>query len=260
MSEAEAITEQFKRRVCEQVSLAEKGVGKYQVLTPFMFEDGDHFVIHLKYRNMSNGWYLSDEGHTFMHLSYFLDERELFRGTRKKIMDDAQRMFEVSEKDGELYKDIENGRFGDALYDFLQCLLKMSDVTFLERERVRSTFYEDFRASVQEISKRKNVPLVFDTFAESDRERAYPIDGIIRTKEPVFLFAIKNDNRCQTATICIYEFERRKMPFHPVGVFENQADIQSTVLARFSAVCDKQIPSLGDITRLEKFLVDYRLV
>ena len=41
---------------------------RYQVFTPFLFDDGDHLVIVLK-RNNSH-WVLSDEGHTYMHLTY----------------------------------------------------------------------------------------------------------------------------------------------------------------------------------------------
>jgi Domain of unknown function DUF1828 len=44
-----------------------------RVFTPFMLEDGDHLAIVL--RKESEAWTLSDEGHTYMHPTYDLDEK-----------------------------------------------------------------------------------------------------------------------------------------------------------------------------------------
>ena len=40
----ETIQADFRRKVGETVRLAEEGIGRYRVFTPFMFEDGDHLV------------------------------------------------------------------------------------------------------------------------------------------------------------------------------------------------------------------------
>src|SRR5438309_1665811 len=81
----DSVTENFRSRVGEQVSLEPEGSGRYRVLTPFRFEDGDHFSIVLK-RDQAGRWFLSDEGHTIMHLSYWLDEKELESGNRHEII------------------------------------------------------------------------------------------------------------------------------------------------------------------------------
>ena len=51
------------------------------VFTPFRFDDGDHITIVLKKKEQA-GWVLSDEGHTYMHLTYDISEKKLFSGTR----------------------------------------------------------------------------------------------------------------------------------------------------------------------------------
>ena len=74
---------------------------------------------------------LSDEAHTHMHLTYDLDEKDLQRGTRQKIIANALSTFQVEDKEGELVLDIPEERYGDALYSFVQALLKITDVTYL---------------------------------------------------------------------------------------------------------------------------------
>ena len=54
-----SIREEFKSRICEQIDLEQEGEGRFLVLTPFRFEDGDHFVIVLKHDGTR--WILSDE-------------------------------------------------------------------------------------------------------------------------------------------------------------------------------------------------------
>ena len=144
----ETIERDFKQKVCENLRLISEGVDRYRVFTPFLFEDGDHLAIVLK--REQGRWILSDEGHTYMHLTYDLDEKDLQRGTRQKISTSALSAFSVNDRNGELTLGIQDNHYGDALYSFVQALLKISDVTYLSRDRVRSTFMEDFRTFMQE--------------------------------------------------------------------------------------------------------------
>ena len=87
----ETIERDFREKVCAKVRLTSEGMDRYRIFTPFLFEDGDHLVIILK-REKSR-WYLSDEGHTYMHVTYDLDEKDLQRGTRQKIITNALSTF-----------------------------------------------------------------------------------------------------------------------------------------------------------------------
>jgi hypothetical protein len=59
-----------------------------------MFDDGDHLAVVLKQDDGS--WVLSDEGHTMMHLTYEMDEKQLLTGTRQKVITNALSIFSVS--------------------------------------------------------------------------------------------------------------------------------------------------------------------
>jgi hypothetical protein len=249
----EAIQTEFRNKVCSEISIASEGTNRFRVFTPFHFDDGDCLGIVLKQEE--GRWHFSDEGHTLMHLTYGIEEKDLQRGNRQKIIGNAIENFRLKDQSGELTMDIPEERFGDGLFDFAQALLKISDVTYLTRERVKSTFIEDFRELVS-----STVPEERRQFNWFDKKRDpksnYPVDCRINgMQQPLFIFALGNDDRVQVATICAHQFENWKVPFRAIGIFENQEEINRKVLARFSDVCDKQFSSLtGNSTRISQYI------
>ena len=61
------IEQDFKQKVSGKIRLTAEGMGRYRVFTPFMFQDGDHLAVVLK--REGDHWLLTDEGHTYMHLT-----------------------------------------------------------------------------------------------------------------------------------------------------------------------------------------------
>lgn len=249
----EAITKAFRQTVCEQVRIEPEGANRFRVFTPFMFNDGDHLAIVLK--KEGRGWLLSDEGHTLMHLTYELDERDLRGGGRQKIISNALSAFTVEERNGELIIAIEDARYGDALYSFIQALMKISDVSYLSRERVRTTFFEDVKTFIKQ-----NIPTdkIHSGWSdpEHDPDGKYPVDFVIEgTKGPVFIYAMTNDDRVKEAMINLLMFEKWGLKFHSIGIFENQEEINRKTLAKFTDICEKGFSNLpGNRDRLLKYI------
>ncbi|MBN1423036.1 DUF1828 domain-containing protein [Candidatus Fermentibacteria bacterium] len=249
----ETIERDFTAKVTERIRLLPEGIQRYRVETPFMFDDGDHLPIVLKADD--GRWILSDEGHTYMHLTYRLDESDLHRGTRQKIISNSLLGFGVSDRHGELLVPLEEGHYGDALYSFVQALLKISDVSFLSRERVRSTFMDDFRSFITE-----HVPenrRVFDwSDSAHDPEGKYTVDcRISGMARPILAFALPNDDKVRDATISLLQFERWGLTFRSLAIHEDQEQVNRKVLARFSDVCEKQFSSLlANRDRISRYL------
>ena len=244
---------QFKKTVCDQVRIEQEGLDRYRVFTPFRFSDGDMFVILFKRRE--DEWVLSDEGHTFMHLSYTFEDRELRTGTRSTLIERALSAFGITEDNGELYVPIEEGKYGDALFSFVQAISKITDLTYLTRERVRSTFKQDFSRFFEQF--RDQFSLVFDWYdKERDPEKKYTVDCVLSNgNRRIFVFALSSDRAVDAATITLLTFEKWGIRARSIGIFEDQQEINRMSLARFSDHGDKQFSSLyGNEERISTYL------
>jgi hypothetical protein len=238
----ENIANDFKDKVSKAVRLHQEGVNRYRVFTPFTFDDGDGFSIILQ--GNGNGWLLTDEGHTFMHMSYEMDMTALERGNRAELLESVLNNFGISVSDGSLEIRFDPSEAGNALYTYLQALTKISDLSYLNREIVKSTFIEDFKQTME--AELPEGRYTFDHhFEEYDQQKSYPVDCFVNNMEvPLLIFAIQNDDKCRDVTISLHQFEKWGIPFRSLAIFENQTDINRKVLARFSDVSDKQFSSL----------------
>ena len=138
------VEQDFHKKVSEKIHLVSEGNNRFRVNTPFRFTDGDHIVIVLK--KEGNNWILSDEAHTYMRLSYDFEERQISKGERQKIISNALSVNQVEDRDGELIICVPDQQHGDALYSFIQAIIRISDVSYLSRECVLATFEEDSQA------------------------------------------------------------------------------------------------------------------
>ena len=137
------IEKDFIDSISAEIELVPDGRDRFYVYTPFRFNDGDHISIILK--KEPEGWILSDEGHTYMHLTYDIEEQQLFRGIRQDIISKALSAFGVKDRDGELILEIRDTGYGNALYAFAQSLLKITSVTSISWKHAhRKTFMSEF--------------------------------------------------------------------------------------------------------------------
>jgi hypothetical protein len=256
------IIQAFKESACGEIDIASGGINRYLVQVPFTFTDGDHYVVIL--RQEGQNWILSDEGHTLMHLSYELREREYEAGNRRKIIDEVLTSHQIENRDGELVLTIPLGRYGDALFTFVQAITRITDMTFLDRATVKSTFHEDFNRLVSEKAKETGIQNITFGYIHpiKDPQGKYPVDvrldGVI--SQQVLIFAVGNDDQCQTATIILLQWEKWEEQFHSIAVFRDQTEINRQYLARFSDVLGKQLPNLDSAKeRLHKDFTDLLL-
>lgn len=237
-----SIEQDFIEKISEMVRVIPDGTDRFRVFTPFRFDDGDHISIVLK--KEQTDWVLSDEGHTYMHLTYDISEKNLFSGARYQIISNALDTFNIKDRFGELILNVKEDRFDDALYAFAQAIVRMGDVLCLSTERVQSTFMDDFQLLLEGIipeDRRK-----FEWHDEDhDSDKKYTVDCRINgLPEPIFVYALFNKDRIRDATIKIQEVRQWDIPFHPLGIFQDREIANRQVVARFDDVCKDQFPKM----------------
>lgn len=251
-----SIEKAFIDKVSAEISLSADGKDRYLVFTPFHFNDGDQLVIVLK--KLGGKWVLSDEAHTFIHLSYSMDEKQLKSENRQKIILKVLSMFQIKDHDGELIMDVSHEDYGTALFDFVQALIRIIDVTYLSRDNVRSTFKEDFRALLSE--KIESDRMTFDwQHPENDPDGIYAVDCRINgMPQPLFVFALNNDNKTQTAALTLYQFREWGIKFHPLGIFEKENSTSRNVRMRFKNVCQTHFTDIvNNSEEIEQYLQNF---
>jgi hypothetical protein len=154
---------------------------------------------------------------------------------------------------------VADGQFGDSLFNFVQALTKVTDISFLSRERDKPTFMEDFRKFI--LSSVPEDRLAFDwTEPSLDPKGNYPVDcRINRAEPPLFVYALPSENKVKDATISLLKFENWSFPCRSLGIFEEQTAINGHTLARFTDVCEKTFSSLDgeNARRIKDYLTRF---
>ena len=191
-----------------------------------------------------------------MHLSYWLDaEATKPGGKRWEIVESSLSTYSVENRNGELVIPVVEDRFGDALFNLIQALTKVTDISFLSREIVRSTFMEDLKDFLQ-----RNVDETRLEFDWKDEERDpkgnYIVDFRINgMKRPLFIYGLPGEEKASLATINLLTFEKWKIPFRSLGIFEDQESMPPKPLARFTDAVEKAFSRLqGNEEQIRDYL------
>lgn len=248
---ANNILKEFKDKVCEQIRVKSLGKNRYVVLTPFTFEDGDLFKIVLQ--KDGDTWYLTDEGHTLMHLSY--DEFEIDTGRRNELFLQAIKRYYMEDDDGEIKIKIENNEFGNALYSYIQGLMRIADLEYTAKPTVASLFMEDFKKYLKEKIRQEKE---FDyEYQKHDPNGYYPVDcRVIVPKTSIHIFGATHEKKCKNIAISCYYLRDRGVKFFSIAVFENQEELHPKVINQVNDAIDKPFSSFDYAKKRLPELID----
>ena len=234
----------LRERLCAEVLIHRREDDMLMVETPFAFPDGDHFPIYLT--EESGGVIrLSDRGHTMIHVSYEHEVDLFYDGARSSLREQIVREYGLQEEEGVFSIETSAGQLAASLFRFGQALTKIYDLTFLSREKVNSTFYEDLRAVVSGILGEESVD--FDYTAPGiPYSSHYPVDCHFEGKEggSVFLYGVTGRDKARLTTIMLSHFLLHRVRFESVIVFANQQEIPRRDLARLTNVSGTAVASL----------------
>lgn len=229
--------------LCADIKLAEKKAGLILIETPFYFSDGDPYQIYLK--EMPGGILrFTDMGHTLMHISYENDISKFRDGTRGRLFEQIKAEHDLQEDNGEFFVESTIDKLTINLFKMGQALTKLNDITFLNRARTESTFYDDLSGQLLRIISEEKIQKDF-YFDGIENSQDYPIDYKIEGKNsPLFLFGIPNKDKARLTTIILERLLRANADFDSLLIFSDQQSIPKSDLARLSNAGGEMIASL----------------
>lgn len=242
------------RALCGSVKVQKRGESLWQVDTPWTFPDGDGYSIYVS-QAPTGGLRVSDQGLTMMRLSYENDITKLHEGTRGRLLTQVLADAGLSEDDGEFYLDATAEELGTSVLRIGQALTRVHDLTFLNRLRVESTFYEDLREKLQTVvgADRLTEGYVVPGVANA---RDYPVDYFVSGgASPLYLFGVPNRDKARLATIILQHLVRAGQDFDSMVVFQNAADLPRADLGRLMNAANDMIDSLDATDDFERKLL-----
>lgn len=231
-----SIETDFIADISQKIKLEKDGNNRYRVISPFHFNDGDQLFIILK--KEFGRWILSDERHTFRHITYGMDSNIIFEGNKNDVIKNAITMFDIDYHNGELKLEVFEMDLAGAFYNFVQCILKIIDVSYLFRYRYKSTFLDNFKnfMSQEELVSIRELDWYYD---KMDASRSYKVDCKISIidKTPILVYAINTDSKLKDATIALHKFNTWNYEYRPLGIFERDKKLGRNALNQFNDVC-----------------------
>ena len=242
------ITEGFK----QVVSLSVRRPNLFQLHIPYYYPDGDMIEIFLTPQT-NEKVLIQDMGITLMRMSY---EFSMDSKNKQKIFREIISQFQAEEKDGNIMITSPVDQIFPFLMQFIQLVTKISDISYLKREVVKSLFYEYFDTFMHDTFDpvRK---VIKDYYPEFDQEKQYPTPYALvngNPRRPICFYPVASDSKCNEAIITIQQYELKDFRPETIAVFENQEEISRRPLAHLSNVVGKQFSTLqGNQERIAEF-------
>ncbi len=242
MDAVELLRQQFNAHV----AVREKRPGVLQLVAPLFHEDGDMMDIFLDMPKNGDATpdqttRVSDHGLTLMRLSYAFD---IDTPNKEKIFHRVLAENGVSESNGEFFIEAAPESLYTALLQFSQAVSKVCNMPYFKREVLASLFEEMLAEFIQaELMRFKptqtSLPIPDRDDLEVDWE--FRPNGV-----PLYLFAVKDNNRGRLATISCLEFQRHSLKFKSIALHEDIDKLSRKDRNRLTNACDKQFTSLDE--------------
>jgi len=230
--------------MCANVRLSKKTDNLIRVETPFLFSDGDPYQIYIQER--PNGILrLTDMGHTWMQLSYENDIDNFKDGTRGNLLGQIKTEIGLEEENGAFFIETSIENLGNSIFKLGQGLTKITDLAYLRRSRVESTFYEDLTVQLNHILPNHRIYPDYVNPRLNNPE-IYPIDFMVEgDRYPLYIFGIGNKNKALRTNVILEHLLREKIEFENILVFREMATIPNNDLARLINVGGEMVASLN---------------
>src|SRR4051812_24356140 len=110
------IASKIRRQIGEHVAIEHRDSNLFDVSTPFIYADGDHYGFIVSRPASGGKWKFSDEGEVIDKAR--LAGADLLSAGRIERLKSALELYGLQESDGELLMTVGDGNFGEAFFQF----------------------------------------------------------------------------------------------------------------------------------------------
>ncbi len=238
---AESIRAALDATTASRFDLYERRPGYFQLIAPFLHEDGDMVDIYLQESPFGENYVrVCDFGLSLMRLSYTFDVNS---STRQRILEGILHNNGISSDEGNLFLDTPLDRLYEAILQFVACVQKVCNMRYWSREAIRSTFYDDLDVFVglnltQYQPEEHLAPL---------GDELITVDWALRfNQRRFFVFGVLNNDKAKIVTISLLELQKANLQFVSMIVHEDIEDLREREVKYLSRNADRQYASLED--------------
>lgn len=230
----------LKKQFNNKIGLKEKRPGIHQLIAPFYHEDGDMIDIFIE-KKSDDIIRISDYGMTIMRLSY---SYELDTPKKMEIFNRILSENRVNVDDGNIYIDTGPAHLYTAITQLAQAISKVSSMRMYKKEVIRSMFYDLVKDFIK--TELKNYNPQFNALPIADRPEL-EVDYLFENgKRPLYLFAVRDDNKAKMVTISSLEFLNAGISFRSAVVYEDFESLPRVDKRIILSRTDKQFPDFED--------------
>lgn len=221
----------IKENIKPYIDIKEIRPNLYQVIAPFFHEDGDMVEFYIE--NKNSYVRICDCGMTLMKLSYDID----LKNTNEKVFNQMLKENYLDIENGNIFIDSDIETLNSKFLQFAQTISKISGLKYFTSHRQKNIFYEILGEYVKE--KFSDMKYTKD-YIPLTKYKDYIVDYMFNTKQkPIYLFAVKDDNRAKDVIIANQAFKLEKIPFKSVVVYQDYSSISKLTQERILRVTDK---------------------
>lgn len=219
----------------------------YKVITPFSLMNSDPITFIVE-QTSENSVRLRDNLLLYRYFDMsFYDPSN----TALNIMKNILKTFSITEDNYEFSKviNLEKNDYIYEMIDYVNGLIRLSDITFLKRENLKREFYDIVREFIE-----KEINSKYKYFNQGligiDTENNYPIDFSLSNDKNkwVIINAISSPNKINEATINLMYYQHiRQEPVYSISIFDELSSLVKGKKAnRLINYTDKIISDLGE--------------
>ena len=240
MTQLLEISSLLQKQLGANVGAEEVFPNVYRIYAPFFHEDGDMLSIYLDLS--SDNMYLKDFGNALMRVAYTFDfESE----NKRRILNEIVKSYGGLLLDDEVCLLTSRDNLATSIYNFSQLIAKVSNISILQRELVKSLFFEYLDDYVSSELRDYDI----EKACKPSSDKSLEVDYIIRAERPIFMFGVNSETKASKTIISCLSFQRDKIPFRSLVVHEGFDNLTAFSRSQITNTADKQFDSFDNFKK-----------